>query len=168
LAVSIVRRARTLIERSFALHSAAVTGTASALVLPSATAIASPPPSISARLQREFMTADDLYAFAENARRRASEGGLLYAQAAALYCSQAHPDTRAAIAAMRPDDDETRSAFAAAAHRSDVAMRYLHRCAGFASIDIQAYWRAIKTSAERSDPLLNAYADLESAARVKD
>ena len=167
----------TLVWRSrpgVAPHSAAsASGRAPVATLP-ATPVASLPPMatppaapsvISARLQREFVESTNLYAFAENARRRPREGGILYAEAASSYCRYATERFERTIAEF--GDVAIAEAGPVDARRVAVLDRYARRCAGFRQLDVDAYWRDLDRSAA-SDPLIDAGKALSRASLAGD
>ncbi len=121
-----------------------------------------PPSSPSSALRREFVTAPDLYAFAEQARRRPREGGLFYAAFASNYCRFA----TVGVERQLPDFGESPSPTSGAidAHRAAVLERYARRCAGFHPLDVDAYWQTLRDErASAVDPLVVTYDAVSSA-----
>ncbi len=119
-----------------------------------------PPASPSAALRREFGEATDLYAFAERARRRPLEGGLLYAEQAANYCRYANVEHR--VHAL--EEESPPAVRAVDAHRATMLERYARRCAGFQSLDLDAYWKTLHADPGRlADPLVVASGALSRA-----
>jgi hypothetical protein len=123
--------------------------------------------SVSAALQREFMDAPDLYAFAQRARRRPAEGGLFYAEQAQDYCRVARPEGDQLV--QEGSRNEIEGTATVSARRAEVAERYRSRCAGFRDTDRGSFYRALnEESKNRSDPLLTAMADLRAARKSGD
>ncbi len=130
--------------------------------------MAVPRPCLVEKLQREFLEALDLRAFALAARRRPAEGGLFYASAASGSCSAIDDPLRERLtnAGIATEIVETGTV---GSHRLEAIECHRRRYAGFVGAETQEMYRSIQQEAtNRSDPLMNAVMDVRIAKRGND
>jgi hypothetical protein len=143
--------------KAFGIRVAAVCAVMTWLILP-ALAMAQ---SVSARLNHEYAAADNLRAFAMQAKGRPSEGGVFYALYAADICGRDfNAIKRLGDAAMAK---EIKASGTVASYRVALRDSLPSRCAAFVAGEADALVRELKVAPASYDPLLAAEQSLASA-----